>query len=271
MKTTTLRKIENLDFDLTRRVTDVTFAPTVLSTEFVPISRFDQFRQKMADVAKEHSNPFYIHYEFRTDDVVEAVRRVPKCLHAINRSRVLRRARISGLRMCNLVNRGPNVNYYVSDMVVSSLYDAAVICSGLLTFHKAAYADIEFKVDDVRQKRFRLIKQEQMFNDFWRRSCLSRHALHIEFLEPDPLFGSLRWRISSKKLELMDAVYKVLEYLGSEISSVSMADERIIISRNSNAEAENYSANDFQRTYPVRYRHYSAFGIYCNNPRFLLY
>ena len=201
----------------------------------------------------------------------EAVRRVPKCLHAINRSRVLRRARISGLRMCNLVNRGPNADYYVTDMVVSSLYDAAVICSGLLTYHSSAYADIEFKIDDTLNKRYRLIRQEKLFNDFWRRSCLSRHALHIEFLEPDPLFGTLRWRISSKRLQLMDAVYKVLECLISEISSVSMADERIIISRSSNAEAENYTANDFQRALPFRYRHYSAFGIYCNNPKFLLY
>lgn len=48
MKTITLKKIENLDFDLKRKITDVTFAPTVLSTEFVPISRFDQFKQKMA-------------------------------------------------------------------------------------------------------------------------------------------------------------------------------------------------------------------------------
>ena len=46
MKTITLKKIENLDFDLKRKITDVTFAPAVLSTEFIPISRFDRFTKK---------------------------------------------------------------------------------------------------------------------------------------------------------------------------------------------------------------------------------
>ena len=269
-----LRKIAKPDFELKRSLTKVNFRPCVLSTDIVPLSKFEHFTGLMKKVSEHNRKPWFIHYQFHSTDPQEDCRRVPKVLYSINRSRVLRRAKISGLRMCNFARRGTK-NYYVCDFVVSCLYDAAVIASGLYSYHNIASAEITFTSKSfVGRGHRQLVNQRhnELLELFWRRSKLPRHFVDIERIDDDILkLGLITWRISSDRDNLIDVIYKILEVLHDDVEDVSIANGLIRLSRTLTADPMDYTIMPFDRLILPRFRKYSAFGSYHNNPDYILY
>lgn len=246
----------------------------VLTTDYLPIVGVDNLTQHFPTVFANHSDPWYLHYEFYHDDAVEAVRRVPSILNSFNRSRTLRRARISGIRLCNLdTSRKPF--RCINDMVISSTYGAMLIASLADTFcsiHQEVI--INFTASGKRDKRLKEYRHNALLDKFWRRSNLSRHSVMIERLEDDdPLsLGFLSWRVTTTK-SLFDVVYKLIEILYSEIDEVIFGALRSLrLSKSPTFDPEDYLYRPMDKVLVnVRYRRYSAFGVYHNNPQFLLY
>lgn len=134
MKDTQLLKNPQQPYLLRRSSKPIYRRENVLTTDVLPIAGFTDATKHFPDVFASHADPWYIHYEFFEKDTDKISKRVPSILNAFNRSRVLRRAKISGLRICNIdcTRRIPRC---VNDMVVSSTYGAILIASLADTFN----------------------------------------------------------------------------------------------------------------------------------------
>ena len=89
----------------------------------------------------------------------------------------------------------------------------------------------------------------------------------------DPLgFGFISWRITTSK-SIFDIVYKLIEVLYSEIDEVTFGSKGFFrLSKSMTADPDDYMYRPVDKLlYNIRYRRYSAFGIYHNNPKYLLY
>ena len=127
-------KIDNLDFSLRRSNRPTYTRPAVLSTDFLQNQRATTFYQMMKKVETLYPNFWYMHYSAYGKDAKKLVQAVPKVMHALNRSRPLRRAKVSGLRACCLTDKGSALKgkwHFISDFVFTDFFGAAVIASGL--------------------------------------------------------------------------------------------------------------------------------------------
>ena len=107
----------------------------VLSTDLVPYSGVSKFIDLTADLKKECSDAWFIRSKiWRFERSADVVRVVPTIIHSFNKSRVLRRANISGLRLCNLKpnNRGQLV--YTTDVVVNNTFSLECFVSAFRDF-----------------------------------------------------------------------------------------------------------------------------------------
>ncbi|MBQ7787137.1 MAG: hypothetical protein IJ378_03105 [Alistipes sp.] len=93
----------------------------VLTTDVIPIAGFSEVTELFPDVFSQHPDAWYLHYEFFDKDTDLIRKRVPSILNAFNRSRVLRREKISGVRVCNIdCTPQPSLQLFMSDFPYSS-------------------------------------------------------------------------------------------------------------------------------------------------------
>ena len=249
---------------------------TVLTTDVLPIVGFSNLTKHFPDVFASHNDPWYLHYEFYDKDVEKIAKRIPSILNSFNRSRVLRRAKISGIRLCN-IDCTSKIPRCINDMVVSSTYGAILIASLADTFGSISDSvTVTFKPVARRRdlKAHLEMRHNELLNRFWRRSHLPRHGVIIERVEDDdPLNnGYLSWRVTTSK-SLFDIIYKLIEILYPEIEDVVFGSKGFFkLSKYVTADADDYMFRPMDKfLYNIRYRRYSAFGIYHNNPKYLLY
>ena len=73
-----------------------------LSTDVKLFHRFEHITSTMLRAAESMPDAYFVHFKITTDVPADTVRIVPSVLQSFNRSRVMRRACVSGIRMCNL-------------------------------------------------------------------------------------------------------------------------------------------------------------------------
>ena len=67
---------------------------TVLTTDVLPLIRAQRWHDSLVAIGNNHRDAWYLRYTFEYRDAAEAVKRVPSVIAQMNRSRVLRRAKI---------------------------------------------------------------------------------------------------------------------------------------------------------------------------------
>ena len=111
-------------------------------------------------------------------------------------------------------------------------------------------------------------------NRFWRRSHLPKSGIILERIEDDDplMFGVFSWRLSTSK-PIFDILFKLLTILYDEIDDVQIGSKGYFrLSKSPTADPDDYMYRPVDKLlYNIRYRRYSAFGIYHNNPKYLLY
>ena len=253
----------------------------VLSTDSLPIVGFDAVTTLFPVVFAKHSRPWYLHYRFYGNDPADMVKRVPSIINAFNRSRTLRKAKISGIRICN-VDCSNHKMRYVTDMVVSSSYGAILMAALANNFEKIDnVARISFYPVATKglrctrdMKRAKEVRHQDLVEKFFRRSKLSRHSCTIDRHEDeDPLnLGIIEWEVRATR-SLFDIVYKIIEVLYDDILDVSFGTPRFfVLSKTPTADVDNYLQRPVDKLlHNLRYKRASAFGIYCKNPEYPLF
>lgn len=241
----------------------------VLSTEVFPFVRAREYEQTLKLIAAAHPDSWFIRYHFFTDDAVEAVRRVPSVTMQFNRSRVLRRAQISGARMCCL-SRHSSLFYYVTDMVVSCSYDALVFATLLNTFKKFdEQIIVEFKslhIEGRGRKRLLVQRYDELIEKFYRRSKLPRNAVRFSRLDSDEiLLGDIRCELTTTK-PLFDIIRILCDVLNDDIESIKFGKHTIFeMSRVSTINLDSYTFRPIDGIVDkFNYRKFSSFGCYAN-------
>lgn len=241
----------------------------VLSTEVFPFVRAREYAQTLKLIAAAHPDSWFIRYHFMTDDAEAAVRRVPSVTMQFNRSRVLRRAQISGARMCCLSHHNL-LYYYVSDMVVSCSYDALVFATLLNTFQK--FDDkivVEFKslhIEGRGRKRLLVHHYDELVEKFYRRSKLPRNAVRFSRLDSDEiLLGDIRCELTTTK-PLFDIIRILCDVLNDDVESIKFGKHTLFeMSRVSTIDLDSYTFRPIDGIVDkFNYRKFSSFGCYAN-------
>lgn len=238
-------------------------------------NRFDAVTKTMIRAAQSMADPYYIHFKTEADEPADMVRLVPTILQSFNRTRTLRRACVSGIRLCNLLQHGQEF-HYVSDMVVSCQFDAVSICAGLADYASlGSHLMVKFKVPPQYghagmngARKFSELAVER----FWNSSHLRRHSLFVCVESLDTSWCTLRFEPSDvSHIALLNYILGAfMSYKGVEVI-VGRAN-RLVVSR-----APMWLREDYLTYQPLnananfRFRRAAAFGTYFHNPDYKLY
>lgn len=266
----------NLGRKLVKRSTAPYFSNSfVLQTDVNQFAQFDSVTATMKRAAESMPDAFFLHLKIPADNCADAVRIVPSVLNSFNRSRTLRRANISGIRICNVLNELGR-HFYVSDMVVSCAFDAVAICSGVADFATLGahiFASIPIPLHLKKGGRKSCLNfAETLINRFWSRSHLARHSVAV-FCD-NCVNDCILLRFEPHTLSQMSLLLSVLSaFRDAKGLSVEVGrNSRLMISR-----APLWCKSDYIEYYPdralsnYRYRKTAAFGCFFHNPDYPLY
>lgn len=265
--------VKNLKRQLVQRSTAPRYKGNfALTTDVNLLRQFPDFCKVMESAARSMPDAHYIHFKTETDVPADAVRYVPTILQSFNRTRTMRRAQVSGLRMCNLfTDRGDW--YYVTDMVVSCSFDALALACSLSEYaHVGSFITATYPIP----QRFKANKVNQFANmvieRFWSKSRLARHAVAVYIDDHRCTRDTLRVVYEPKTLQPISLLTYILNGY-RDFSSVEVGrNSRLIISKKPMYSKEDYLVyQPDKRLNDFRYRHFSGFGIYYNNPDFPIY
>lgn len=243
---------------------------TVLTTDVLPLIRAQRWHDSLVAIGNNHRDAWYLRYTFEYRDAAEAVKRVPSVIAQMNRSRVLRRAKISGARMCVIQQWHGRKSKYISNLVCSCSFDAMVFASLLNTFDRF---DDQFYIDfkplsfgKRNRKNVLRAKFDDLVEKFYRRSKLPRNTVGIHRCEDSELLGALRMRITTVK-PIFDVALMACDIFGDEVDGISFGDGSILdLSRSPNIDIDDYAVRPFDTfTNNFVYRQFRGFGIYSDN------
>ncbi len=252
----------------------------VLSTELMPFSGVSKFIDLMADVKKECPDAWYLRCKiWGFDRSADVVRVVPTIINSFNKSRILRREKISGLRLCNLKPDSRGRVIYTTDLIVNNTFSAECFVSAFRDFlHLPQACTIYFRNPPQRNKAAFVRVLARASEKFWRRTKLNHDYLTIipneVNRETDPLnLGLPSWRVESNFMHI--ALSSILDVLRTDIHSIefgSGSKGMLEISRFCPLEASDYDSRDIDKILdPARYRRFSAFGRFCKDPHYIVY
>ena len=268
--------VRNLRKKLVQRSTNPYYkGKFALVTDVNELAQFQSVTETMVRAAQSMPDAFFIHFKIDTEDPGEAVKVVPSILQSFNRTRTLRRACVSGIRLCNLLNTRVGW-YYVSDMVVSCAFDAVSICAGL-----ADYSSLGSQILTSISIPKMILKRgsngiarfaEQRIERFWSRSKLARHSLHISY----EIYGNSHIVLcfeptTISHIALLNYILDAFRDSDNLVVEVGR-NSRLIVSKEPLWVREDYlcfAGNKIGVNY--RYRHAAAFGRFHRNPDYLLY
>lgn len=241
----------------------------VLTTDVLPIAEYERFTDLMRSSAIDYPDSWYLHTTLKGEPQ-DITRVLPTIIQSFNRSRPLRRARISGLRMCNYIAH-INRPYYVTDMLITSTYGALLFVAALCEYANSfpdAVVTLKPGCDKPIKSTARYVHKSAI-DRFWRRAKLPQHYCTIIPNFDDPLrMGYVSWNVTSK--DIIGSLWAILENLRLDVESVKIG--QIEISRNPLHDPEEYTVREFDKVrVPLRYRRFSAFGTFHNNSKYLLY
>lgn len=248
----------------------------VLTTNVNLLSGFNDFVALMHSAASTSPTAWFLQYHTRAFKPEEIVRVVPSVLNGFNTSRILRRASVSGLRMCNLYSRG-NASYYITDILLSCTFDAIAMASAIADFAKLGtrcYAS--FSVPRSHSCKADLVTlADKLTAQFWRSSGLPRHAAIVQHsYENLPFSFTLIFESNTLSLpallqHICDAFHSVkdLSYI-----AIGRDNDMLRLSRKDLIDESLYNVFDPDKLFAsCRYRNFSAFGKFYRNPNYQFY
>lgn len=248
---------------------------TVLSTEVLPLVRAQQWRDNLIAISKQHRDAWFIKYVFGAADAEKAVLRVPAVIAQLNRSRVLRRAKVSGARMCNIhLWNGRHKHKYITDIVVSCSFDAMVFASLLNSFDTFDNGfTITFKPLNVQGRNRKQILRhhiDDLIEKFYRRSKFPRNMVAIHRCEDLDFFGSFDLEFCTVK-PIFDVCLIACDIFGDEIDGIKFkGGPTFELTRSPNIDLDDYVTRPFDKiTSNFVYRQFRGFGQYSDNREIL--
>lgn len=246
----------------------------VLSTEVLPLVRANQWRENLIAISKQHRDSWFIKYQFEYKDASQAVLRVPAVIAQMNRSRVLRRAKISGARMCCLQQWLGKRHRYITDIVVSCAFDAMVFAALLNSFDSfddsftLNFKPIEHHGRNAKQVLRRKI--DDLIEKFYRRSKFARNMVALHRCEDDEFLGSFSLKITTVK-PIFDVALIACEIFEDELDGVTFGDGRMFaMSRSADIDVDDYVARPIDKmTNDFVFRPFRGFGRYADNTEIL--
>lgn len=265
----------NLAKKLVRRSTNPYYkGQFALVSDVNLMARFDAVTQTMQRAAESMPEPYYLHFKIDTDCPADAVRIVPTILQSFNRTRTMRRAAVSGIRMCNLLSYNNTIDY-VSDMVVSCAFDAIAISAGLAEYSSLGshmYVQIPIPRDYLRRKDGQTFFANLAIEKFWRSSKLRRHSVFVAV--DSVLSQTIVLRFEPKiishipLLSYILAAYKDYSDLRVEVGRGG----RLIVAKSPLWLKEDYFVfKPIDVLNNIRFRRAAAFGSFHHNPDYKLY
>ena len=247
-----------------------------LTTDVNLLRSFDDFVATMLRASESMPDAHFIHFKVDTDSPSDVVRIVPSILQSFNRTRTMRRARISGLRMCNLYSFKGDW-YYCSDMVVSCCFDAVAVASALADFSSVgSFVTVRLRMPAIFKGKGKSgVGQfcERIIDKFWAKSKLARHSVHIHFDEHRSYDDILYFEFEPKSIACIALLNYILNAFHREYESVELGRNcRLVITRRPLIIKEDYLIfSPDKQLNNIRYKHKAAFGIYYNNPDYPIY
>ncbi len=246
-----------------------------LLTDVNHLACFDNVTATMQRAAECMPDAYYLHFKCETDAPADMVRVIPTILQSFNRTRTMRRARVSGIRLCNLVNLSSGW-HYVSDMVVSCAFDAVALAAGLAEFSSLG-AHIMVRCDVPQLIAQRGVKGMEQFaasivDKFWRRTRIARHCVRVAIEDVSKYGVVLCFEpLTVSHIALLSYILNAL----SDIKGLHVEvgrNHRLIIGKRPLWVKDDYlvfpAANIGAN---FRYRRVAAFGSFYHNPDYLLY
>ena len=238
--------------------------------------QFDRFTETMQRAEKSVADPFYIHFKIETDSPADAVRIIPSVLQSFNRTRTMRRARVSGLRMCNLFSDRSDW-YYVSDMIVSCAFDALAISSAIAEFaHIGNFITARFNVPrDFKRAGVCGVRRfaTQIIERFWQKSKLARHSANVYLDESHSTSDLLLVVFEPRSLSPIALLQYILPNYNNALNSVAVGlNSRLVISKTPLWDKSDYVIfSPDKQNNNFRYHHCAGFGTFYNNPDYPIY
>lgn len=266
--------------------------PFCLMTDVNQLKGFEEFFELMKHAAKVFPDSWFVSFHVPTSSkypAADLVRVVPSILNDFNKSRMLRRAKVSGLRMCNLYEKSRHL-IYISDILASCSFDAVAISSALadyLNLGNRIYAVFrptpmvkEFQKGESRRTPKRVLRTtgEDILEAFWRNTPLSRHEIYTELIidDMDDYARHVVLCFESHSLSLPAMLEYVMTAMGKYrlFSHIEFGarNDSLILSRYDHVYSERYlSSQVTNASLDLRFRNYSAFGSFFRNPNYSFY
>ena len=247
---------------------------TVLQTDVLPLVRAQEWRDKLVAIGEHHKDAWYIKYVFSSTDAASAVLRVPAVIAQTNRSRVLRRAKISGARMCNIQQWHGKRCKYLTNIVCSCTFDALVFANLLNSFD---YFDSSFTLtfkplNVVGRNRKQAIKYkiDDYIEKFYRRSKFARNMVALHRCEDDDFLGSFSIEVTTVK-PIFDVALIACDIFKDDIEAVTFGDGSMFeMSRYPNIDVDDYVTRPIDKIKAdFCFRPFRGFGLYADNREIL--
>ena len=260
---------------VTRSTAPIYKGKFALNTDVKLFHRFEHITSTMLRAAESMPDAYFVHFKITSDVPADTVRIVPSVLQSFNRSRVMRRACVSGIRMCNLAIASTDEWIYVSDLVVSCSFDAVSICGGLADFCSLGrHIGVTLSIPkNINRRGVEAVRQytNNYINKFWSVSRLARHAVFVRI--DKWLSDSVVLEFEPKSISHISLLAYILNTFNDSLLSVLVGrNNRLIVSKRPMWSQDDYlvfDADKIERCF--RYKRAAAFGTYFNNPDYLLY
>ena len=282
MRHSNLPKIANVDWHPKRSTKPIYKSKVVLSTGFLQNSRTLEFESNLKKLKSNYNDATFLHFEWSTRDdnnIHRLVNSVPNVLYALNQSRPLRRAKISGIRACCLDTR--HHTKYVCDFGFASFFGAVVITSGLLKYFDDGpkYVEVSFAPSHVKGRGLRRVLHALHMDyktKFYTKSGLSDNSIFIEDISDETNIGgvSIRWRVTSTRMDLLDIVHSIYDIFGRDVDEVFFNGGyiKLRITRNIVFDHEQYVERPFDKLkLGIRFKRFSTFGRFHLDPEYMIY
>ncbi|MBQ2373667.1 MAG: hypothetical protein II299_00965 [Alistipes sp.] len=268
-----LPQIDDVNVELSRSSNPIYKSEVVLSTGYLQNRRAITFLRNLQKLRTNFPNAWFIHYHASGDDAKELAQRVPKCFHALNRSRVLRRERVSGVRACivDISRRRPR---YISDLAFTNFNGAAIIASGLFKFLSPTYFVVSFRTPLGMGKREVKNLHRRFVDKFFSYSKLSSYSVNIHDITDEGCLPCLTWRVETPSMDLLTLITAIVDIFRLDVEEFTLqrGDDVIKISRSILFDPDKYSVRPFDKlALGFRYRQFSSYGTLCRVSEYMIY
>lgn len=249
----------------------------VLSTEFLQSSKNGQFLQNLEKIRANYPDAAFLSFECRGDDARKLVYSVTNVMYALNQSRPLRRAKVSGIRACCLNTEEKRFRYYC-DFGFTSFFGASLIASGLIKYFSPTFVDVHFSPANIsgRGRKQALFNLSRLYSEkFYSQSGLSKYSVVIlDVTEETYIAPSVSWRIQSPRADLLDIVNSLEFIFGKEIEQYDFykGAYKVSISRSILFDQNKYVERSIDKAIlGFRFKRFTSFGRFHHNPDYTIY